>query len=200
MLSTFSLTVICLHLKKNEKDKFYRMETQQNYTINDSTIYGYNGVSLFSSTVNEAITNFVSGIGIIGWDAGNRYYYCETSPLTNSFLDIKYMLARRTTAADKNNWTFLETSGGASSYKNNTPLSLGFMTKKDIRSFDYTKDINGSSVKSPFDAQNSLFRKSTGIDKDIFTPLDASPLSSGFPVSILSNSLYSCNEIGRAHV
>lgn len=186
------------NIEKNEKDKFYRMETQQNYTINDSTIYGYNGVSLFSSTVNETITNFVSGMGIIGWDAGNRYYYCETSPLTNSFLDIKYMLARRTTAADKNNWTFLETSGGASSYKNNTPLSLGFMTKKDIRSFDYTKDINGSTVKSPFDAQNSLFRKSTGIDKDIFTPLDASPLSSGFPVSILSNSLYSCNATSEA--
>lgn len=186
------------NIEEKETDKFYRMETQQNYTINDATIYGYNGVSLFSSTVNESITNFVKGMGMIGWDAGNRYYYCETSPLTNAFLDIKYLLARRSTAADTTNWSFIETTGGATSYKNNTPLSLGFMTKYDIKTFNYTLDKDGNTVLSPFDAQNSLFRKSTGIDKDIFTPLTATPLSTGFPVSISSNSLYNCDASSEA--
>lgn len=183
------------NIEENETDEFYRMEMQAYYTINDASIYGYNGVSLFSSTVNESITNFVSGMGMIGWDAGNRYYYSETSPLTNSFLNIKYMLARRTNAADTLNWSLLEQKDGASSYKNNHPLPFGFMTNSDIKTFDYNYDTTGSSVQSPFDAQNSLFIKSTGINEDIFTPLTASPTSSSndFSVSINSNTSYYCN-------
>lgn len=183
------------NIDKNETDEFYRMEMQTYYTINDASIYGYNGVSLFSSTVNESITNFVNGMGMIGWDAGNRYYYSETSPLTNSFLNIKYLLARRTEAADTVNWTFLEQKDGASSYKHNNPLPFGFMTNSDVKTFDYNYDATGSSVQSPFDAQNSLFIKSTGINENIFTPLTASPTSSSsdFSVSINSNTSYTCN-------
>ncbi len=183
------------NIVKNEKDDFYRMEMQAYYTINDSSIYGYKGVSLFSSTVNESITNFVSGMGMIGWDAGNRYYYSETSPLTNAFLNIKYLLGRRTTAADTLNWTLLEQKDGASSYKNNNPLPFAFMTNSEIKNFNYEYDVNGSLIQSPFDAQNSLFIKSTGINKNIFTPLEARPTSSSsdFSVSINSNTSYYCN-------
>ncbi|MEE1077134.1 MAG: YfhO family protein [Acutalibacteraceae bacterium] len=183
------------NIDKNETDEFYRMEMQAYYTINDASIYGYNGVSLFSSTVNESITNFVNGMGMIGWDAGNRYYYSETSPLTNSFLNIKYLLARRTEAADTVNWTLLDQKNGASSYKHNNPLPFGFMANSDIKTFDYNYDVSGVEVQSPFDAQNSLFIKSTGINENIFTPLTASPTSSSdqFNVSINSNTKYTCN-------
>lgn len=186
------------NIENSDSDPFYRMEMQQNYTINDSAIYGYNGVSLFSSTVNESVTNFVNGMGMIGWDAGNRYYYCETSPLTSSFLNIKYMLARRSVAADTNNWENIETIEGASSYRNKTPLSLGFMTNKAIKTFDYNFDKNGQPVESPFDAQNSLFTKSTGINEDIFTVVNGEPLSTGFPVSINSNTSYYCDATSEA--
>lgn len=183
------------NIEKNETDPFYRMEMQAYYTINDSSIYGYNGVSLFSSTVNESITNFVNGMGMIGWDAGNRYYYSETSPLTNSFLNIKYLLGRRTEAADTINWTQLEQKDGASTYKNNNPLPFGFMANPDIKTFDYRYDVAGAPVSSPFDAQNSLFIKSTGINENIFTPLKGSPTSSSseFSVTINSNTSYTCN-------
>lgn len=186
------------HIESKDNEPFYRMEMQRNYTINDSTIYGYNGVSLFSSTVNESITNFVNGMGMIGWDAGNRYYYCETSPFTSSILDIKYMLARRSTANDTNNWKHIESYEGAASYENQTPLSLGFMTEKAVKGFNYNIDKNGNSVKSPFDAQNSLFTRMTGIKDDIFTNINASPLSTGFPVSINSNNSYYCNATSEA--
>ncbi len=183
------------NIEKNEDDELYRMEMQAYYTINDSSIYGYSGVSLFSSTVNESITNFVSNMGMIGWDAGNRYYYSETSPLTNAFLNIKYLLGRRTTAADTLNWTLLEEKDGAYSYKNNNSLPFAFMTSSNIKKFNYNYDATGSLAESPFDAQNSLFIKSTGINKNIFTPLEARPTSSSseFSVSINSNTSYYCN-------
>ena len=181
------------NIESNDNSPFYRMEMQQNYTINDSSIYGYKGVSLFSSTVNESVTNFVNEMGMIGWDAGNRYYYCETSPLTSSILNINYMLARRSEAENKRNWNFIEATGGANSYKNNTPLALGFMTKSALSDFDYKLDKNGGEVSTPFDAQNSFFTKATGINKDIFIPMTAVPLSTGFPVSILDNYKYYCD-------
>ncbi len=181
------------NIESQDNSPFYRMEMQQNYTINDATIYGYNGVSLFSSTVNESITNFVNEMGMIGWDAGNRYYYCETSPLTSSILNIKYMLARRSEAANTRNWSLLESTGGANSYKNSTPLSLGFMTKSALADFDYKLNKDGEEASTPFDAQNSFFTKATGINKDIFIPMTAVPLSTGFPVSILDNYKYYCD-------
>ncbi len=181
------------HIESSDKSPFYRMEMQQNYTINDSAIYGYNGVSFFSSTVNESVTNFVEGMGMIGWDAGNRYYYCENTPLISSILNINYMLARRSVAGNTNNWEFLETDTGANSYKNNTPLALGFMTNSALKTFNYHIDKNGTKVKTPFDAQDNFFVKATGLNEEIFTPLKASPLSTGFPVSITSATQYYCN-------
>ena len=183
------------HIENNDKSPFYRMEMQQNYTINDSAIYGYKGVSFFSSTVNESVTNFVEGMGMIGWDAGNRYYYCENTPLISSILNIDYMLARRSDAANTKNWEFIETDTWANSYKNNTPLALGFMTNMATKVFSYKIDKNGASVKTPFDAQENFFTKATGINEDIFTPLKASPLSTGFPVSITSSTQYYCNAL-----
>ena len=184
------------HIEQNDTRPFYRMEMQQNYTINDSAIYGYKGVSFFSSTVNESVTNFVNGMGMIGWDAGNRYYYCENTPLISSILNIDYMLARRSVAANTNNWEFLETEIGANSYKNKTPLALGFMTKMATKVFSYNIDKNGAKVKTPFDAQENFFAKATSINENIFTPLKASPLSTGFPVSIISDTQYFCNATG----
>ena len=181
------------HIEEKDTSPFYRMEMQQNYTINDSSIYGYKGVSFFSSTVNESVTNFVNGMGMIGWDAGNRYYYCENTPLISSILNIDYMLARRSQAANTQNWEFLEIDTGANSYKNKTPLALGFMTKSALEVFSYNIDRNGAGVQTPFDAQNNFFVKATGINEDIFTPLESSPISTGFPVSKLSNTQYYCN-------
>lgn len=186
------------NIEAQETDDFYRMEMQQNYTINDSTIYGYRGVSLFSSTVNESITNFVKGMGMIGWDAGNRYYYCETSPVTNAFLNLKYLLARRTTALDTVNWELIESTGGAASYRNKNVLPMGFMANSNIKTFDYNKAIDGNAVRSAFDAQNSLFRKATGIEQDVFVPIKGDPISTGFPVTIMSETSYNCNATSEA--
>lgn len=163
------------NIEANDDEPFYRMELQHFYTINDPTIYGYKGAALFSSTVNESITKFVEGIGLIGWDAGNRYYYAETSPLTNMFLDIKYLIGRRTTAQDTNNWNLIESYNYANSYSNNRYLSMGFMTENSLKDFDYNTSSYGIPAASPFDAQQSLFEKSTGLTDQLFTPLEAVP-------------------------
>lgn len=165
-------------IDSQDDELFYRMESQTYYTINDSSLYGYSGASLFSSTANESVIKYVEGLGIIGWDAGNRYYYVESSPLTNTFLDLKYMICKDSgTARDQMNWTYLDNSGTCNAYKNNKYLSLGFMTKKDILDFDYKRTKDGTATIDPFQAQNSLFTKATGIQEDLFTKIELTTTS-----------------------
>lgn len=166
-------------IDEKDDDLFYRMESQSYYTINDSALYDYKGgASLFSSTANESVIKYVEGLGIMGWDAGNRYYYSESSPLTNTFLDLKYMICKDgSNARDEMNWTYFNTSGSCNAYVNNKYLSLGFMTKKDILDFDYTRAKDGTTTIDPFQVQNSLFTKATGIQEDLFTKIELTTTS-----------------------
>lgn len=145
-----------------DDEKFYRTEFSAFYSLNDPPLYGFHGVSQFASTANVNVTNFIEGIGVLGWDAGNRYYYAETSPLTNAFLDLKYLIAKNGYLADTNNWSQTCEVNGIKSYKNNRYLSLGFMADNALATFQPNK-------LDPFAAQQELFEKSTGLTDDLFS-------------------------------
>ena len=49
---------------ESEDNGFYRIETMSNYTINDPALYGYKGVSQFSSTANVNVTNIMKSLGL----------------------------------------------------------------------------------------------------------------------------------------
>lgn len=148
-------------IEAKDDEEFYRMEFTQYYTINDPPLYQYPGIAQFSSTANVSVTNFLESIGVAGWDAGNRYYYSETTPLTNAFLDLKYLIAKNGHISDTNNWTLDGSEGGINYYKNNRYLSLGFMTQPEMESYKGDKD-------DLFDAQQRLFESATGLDKELY--------------------------------
>lgn len=149
-------------IKEQDNEKFYRTELSAFYSLNDPPLYGFHGLSQFASTANVNVTNYLEGIGLLGWDAGNRYYYAETSPLTNAFVDIKYLIAKNGYLADTVNWSQAANVNGVKSYKNNRYLSLGFMTDSALSTFQPNK-------LDPFAAQQELFEKSTGITDELFT-------------------------------
>lgn len=149
-------------IKEQDDEKFYRTEFSAFYSLNDPPLYGFHGLSQFASTANVNVTNYLEGIGLLGWDAGNRYYYAETSPLTNAFVDIKYLIAKNGYLADTVNWSQAADVNGVKSYKNNRYLSLGFMTDSALSTFQPNK-------LDPFAAQQELFEKSTGITDELFT-------------------------------
>ena len=149
-------------IKAQDDEKFYRTEFSAFYSLNDPPLYGFQGLSQFASTANVNVTNYLEGIGLLGWDAGNRYYYAETSPLTNAFADIKYLIAKNGYLADTVNWSKTADVNGMLSYKNNRYLSLGFMADNALSTFQPNK-------LDPFAAQQELFEKSTGITDELFT-------------------------------
>lgn len=146
------------------EDSYGRVEDSQEYILNDPALYGYNGISTFTSTANYPITEMLRKLALCAPTAANRYYYETTSPLTNAFLGIERIFFR--SMANLN--PYLEREAEADSvviYKNSQSLPLGFMTENAILDADFDN-------ANPFEVQNDLFRRATGLTGDIFTPVE----------------------------
>lgn len=153
-------------IESQDTDLFSRTEINTWYTLNDPALYSYNGVSQFSSMANKNVTTFMRTLGLPASEAGNRYYYALNSPVVNMFTGIKYIISRNGAVLDKTTISPLSSCGDAVSYENEYAIPIGFMTNNSILSYD------GLLHSNPFEAQNSLFSKATGIDEKLFTPVD----------------------------
>lgn len=160
------IQVLLENKDKLVEEPFSRTELTSWYTLNDPALYLYDGVSQFSSMANEHVTTFLRLIGLPASEAGNRYYYANTSPLTNMLLDVEFVMAKDGYNADSYSMHQVSASGSCTLYKSDYNLGLGFMTKPDSKNYKLDTTLN------PFDQQNLLFRKITGLDKDLFTSVD----------------------------
>ena len=148
-----------------EDDDMYRLELMSNYTINDPSLYGFRGISQFSSTSNVNVTNFLQHLGLNASAAGNRYYYTESTPIVNMFLNLKYLISHDGYAGDLEYVEPLAESDNVTIFKNKMYLPLGFVTDNKI--FDY----EGDSLNQ-FENQNEFFKKASGIDEDVYNAVE----------------------------
>ena len=147
---------------------FYRTEIDEIFTINDPYLYNYQGISFFSSTANKYVTNFMQGFGLPSNGGGNNYFYNEATPLTNAFLNIRYMITFDDFPADKGMyWNYVDQTGDTLLMENRYYLPLGFMVNEDISGYTH-----GSA--NPFLSKNDLFRRATGLAGNLFTITDLS--------------------------
>lgn len=150
-------------MREREESPFYRTEMTSTYTLNDSALYGYNGLSQFSSSANVAVTKFYMRMGMYGSEAGNRFYYRTATPVVNSILGVKYIISK---LGPLNSCSaFLEpvaSDGSVNLYENKYPLSLGFMVDDDVYAMS-------STAINIFEYQNNLMKKLTGTSMDLFT-------------------------------
>jgi uncharacterized membrane protein YfhO len=145
---------------------FYRTEMTSWYSLNDPALYGYSGISQFSSMANRNITTFLRTLGLPASEAGNRYYYALTSPLTNMFTGIRYVLSRSGSVMDTATLTEVGSVGTMTAYENQYTLPIGFLAQQDLLTYDGTEYANA------FEAQNALFAKATGLATPLFTAID----------------------------
>lgn len=172
--------------EKLENEPFYRTELTAWYTLNDPSLYYYDGVSQFSSMANESITTFSRKIGIPASEAGNRYYYANTSPLTNILYDVQYVMAKDGYNADTYSMHQVAASGICTMYKNDYSLGFGFMTRSG------TEGLYLDDSSNAFEIQNVIFKRMTGLSGDLFTPVDITNVGhSGYDVTRLGYGKYS---------
>ena len=150
-------------MEEKETSPFYRMEMTGTYTLNDSSLYGYHGLSQFSSSANVSVTRLFQRLGLYGSEAGNRYYYRTATPVANSILGVKYVMSKL--GEMKCCSAFLEpaaTEGSVYLYENKYPLSLGFMMD------DAILDVKDNSGLNTFEYQNNIMQKASGIDVSLY--------------------------------
>lgn len=157
--------------KKSDPDPFYRTEMTDCYTLNGSALYGYYGVSQFSSVANVSVTKLCKRLGIYASEAGNRYYYNTNTPVFSTLFDIRYHISRggalhsEEYAMDYFGTSSSDVNSNSYIYKSRYPVSLGYMMDDKIMG------ITGSTVGiCPLDYQNIVIKAATGIEDDVFIP------------------------------
>ncbi len=180
-----------------EKDPgFYRMDMIKQYSTNDPALYGYRGVSMFSSTVNSNISRFLKGIGLAASPESNRYIYAASTPVVNSMINLEYLIGRDKMGTENNaGYDVFSQNDRVTIYKNKYPLSLGFRVNYD------TYNWNNNMV-NPFDVQEDFLRTAIGKEYDLFTNV---PISSENYVNMertqLSNDMrYTYKNLDAAQV
>ena len=139
-------------------DGFYRMEKNFYRTMNDPMLFGYAGLSHYSSTEESAVKRFMELSGFR--NNGNWSYYNRGSTLSvESFLGVKYLLSRTRLPAP---YVFVDRIDGTFLYENPYAFSMAFLTDGNVGVLETEED-------SVFIFQNSLFEALWWEGGDIFT-------------------------------
>lgn len=174
--------------------EMWRAEMTNTQTLNDGSLNGYNGLSMFNSMANEDMTVFFENFGMMGWQSGNRYTYAESSPVTNTFMNLKYLISRDGTYKNSYDLTNTYQMSGITLLKNEHYIPMGFMVNSDL--LRWQVDRNEDQF-NPFDKQNEFFKLATGVKDNVYTQLEV--VSQGhtdyaqFPVNKTSYGNYSYN-------
>ena len=163
-----------LNSKESSSD-FFRTETTHSQTLNDGALNGYNGISTFTSSANVRVTEFMRVMGYGALNTYNRYCFEESSPVSNLFLNLKYMIERDGNARDNAYFDHVFTRSDSTLLENNAYLPLGFLAENSLEQATL-KNIECADTYNSFMRQNILFRLATGLQNDVWNILDNSHL------------------------
>lgn len=153
--------------EKNETDPndFYRLETTEWRSLNDSCFYNYNGISQFASSANRRVSAFLQALGMPADPGSNRFVYVHGTPLANTALGVKYLIHKGGYLSDDGLTCISPADNQTTSalYENQSFAGLGFMIEEEGGEFSF------DMAQTPYQRQNELFRAMTGLQGDLFT-------------------------------
>ena len=160
------------YMHEREWDElFFRAETTHSQTLNDGALNGYHGISTFTSSANVKVTEFMRKLGYGAKNTYNRYCYEESSPVSNLFLGIKYMLERQDRVEPNPFFNDLHKYGNVHLLENNAYLPLGFLANAELSEVSFQSELD------PFVFQNELFSAATGMDENVWHHVSGEQLS-----------------------
>ena len=134
----------------------WRAELTSKQTLNDSTFFSLPGVSVFASTCNSGVSNFMCAIGLAASARGNRYVYEQSDPAVNLILNLKYLIDRDGQNSDPTHLTQAAESNGVLLLENRDYLPMGWAVDPQILQYEAVQQ------GSPFVQLESLYSKLTG--------------------------------------
>ena len=174
-----------MHEREEKYGQFFRAETTHSQTLNDGALNNYNGVSAFTSSANVTTTEFMKALGYGAKNTYNRYCFEESSPVSNLFLNLKYMIERDGKDKSGDFFTDVHHYGNVHLLENNAYLPLGFLAEPELA------ELNFKLSDGEFQFQNELFRVATGLEGDIWYQLQGEKTSIvGNGVTIQESNAY----------
>ena len=172
------------YMEEKEEGSFFRTDFRRFVTINEGSLYHFNGFSQFSSLAPGGICSLLQDLGVAAESNSFRYY--DNSPLLDAIFRIRYCLNEDTgfprADLDYKYKADLQV-GNIAVGRNDRALPLGFMVSDRILDWK-------TSGSRPFDVQNDFVHLAAGVDENIFTTLP--------PDLIQANNMevYDVNEVG----
>jgi uncharacterized membrane protein YfhO len=149
------------------KDKsFYRTELCYLDTRMDPCLYGYRGMSEFSSMAYEKYSGVQYNLGLAG-NRINSYTYNTQTPVYNMMYGIKYLIQSDTQIKPSDAFyesIYATKDNSATVFKNKYYLPIAFETSSDISDW-----INEEG--NPFEVQEDFIDRAAGVS-DIFIPVE----------------------------
>ena len=158
-------------MQQREKELFYRAETTRYQTLNDGALIGYNGITTFTSTANQSVTEYMAALGFYAGPAWNRYVYEQTSPVADLFLNLKYRIDRDGIVEPDAYYTDLHYLGKTHLLQNNYYLPLGFVTD------DALGKLKFDNRDDAFGFQDKLLTAATGENTQVWHRVEGANLS-----------------------
>ena len=151
-------------MKELEDDNslFYRAEVTHAQTLNDGALNDYHGLSTFTSSANVRVTQFTQALGFGAYKTWNRYLYEESSPVTNLFMGLKYLIERENPTDGNCCFDAIHSYQGVTLLENQYYLPLGFLANPELADLAFPEGCGG------FSFQNKLFTAATGITESVW--------------------------------
>ncbi|MHC5247187.1 YfhO family protein [Enterococcus sp. LJL90] len=127
---TYDSTSELVAIAEEEHPGFFRMENLTASTPNDSFLYGYHGVSMFSSIRNRHSSAYLDGLGFRSHDTNLNIRYTNNTILMDSILGIQYNLSNQ--PLSKFGYQEIAREGELGLYENEYVLPLGILTDDGI--------------------------------------------------------------------
>ena len=191
----YAASIIRYMKEREASNPFFRAEVTHSKTLNDGALNSYNGISTFTSSANVRVTEFMQALGYGAKNTYNRYCYEESSPVSNLFLNLKYLIERDAQVEDNRYFDVIHHYGNVYLLENNAYLPLGFLTEPELAELDFKHTTDDMIF------QNRLFRAATGILENVWSVNAVSYELVGENVDI-SNTLdngycaYTCDKSG----
>ncbi len=189
-------------IEAQENDAFYRMElADSNYIARSDKnvdgpmqaggVYGYNGVSVFSSLTDAYFSYLQYDLGNYG-NMSNAYAYTTQTPVYNTLFGVKYVLDNANALGTD---TYYEKIGDAETlgvYRATGYLGLGVMSDPSIAEWD---DYN----PNPLLSQSLIWQAVTGQENVLeMLPMESVSFNNSHPIT--QAEIAASGESGSLHV
>lgn len=151
------------YIEENDKSD-YRTELCSLNTRMDDCLYGYNGMSIFSSMAYEDYSGSQYSLGMYG-NRINSYTYNTQTPVYNMMYNIKYLIHRDEEITPSNELyaKYYETENSAATvYENRYFLPKVFCVNEAVSAWS-------TAEGNPFEVQSDFFTLATGYS-NVFIP------------------------------